>query len=181
LRMTVDTLVMYTGMLSSMGSSGPDAMGSSDGWPWRGSRMRPEMKDDAAVEGYLVSCILCQAVVHRQTHRIWSCQRRNRDSQRPSGYTQSATARSSRPTSPSYHNQTHTTRQCSFQSRSSCRARRACLAVRPGPSACTSVRHTRPNSRQRRRTACAWHRVPLGRWLERVRRQYEEEKGSSRR
>lgn len=54
-RMTVDTLVMYTGMLSSIASSGPEAMGSSDGWPWRGSRMRPEMKDDAAVEGYCIS------------------------------------------------------------------------------------------------------------------------------
>jgi len=34
-----------------MGSSGPEAMGHTLGRPWRGSRIRPEMKDEAAEEG----------------------------------------------------------------------------------------------------------------------------------
>jgi hypothetical protein len=38
-------------MPSRMGSSGPDAMGQTDAMPCSGSRIRPEMKDDAAVEG----------------------------------------------------------------------------------------------------------------------------------
>jgi hypothetical protein len=43
---------MYTGILSSMGSSILDAMGHSVGCPWSGSRIRPDIKDDAADEGY---------------------------------------------------------------------------------------------------------------------------------
>ena len=34
-----------------MESSGESAMGQTEGWPWRGSRIRPEMKDEAAEDG----------------------------------------------------------------------------------------------------------------------------------
>jgi hypothetical protein len=39
-------------MSSRMGSSGPEAMGHTLSIPWRGSRMRPEMNDEAAEEGW---------------------------------------------------------------------------------------------------------------------------------
>jgi hypothetical protein len=38
-----------------LGSSGDDAIGRVVRMPWRGSRMRPETKLDAALEGYDVS------------------------------------------------------------------------------------------------------------------------------
>jgi hypothetical protein len=36
-------------MIESEGSS---AIGRTDSWPWRGSLINPEMKDDAADDGY---------------------------------------------------------------------------------------------------------------------------------
>ena len=41
-----------TGMLSRIGSSGEEAMGQVDRWPCIGSRIRPEMNDEAAEEGW---------------------------------------------------------------------------------------------------------------------------------
>ena len=38
-----------------IGSESSSAMGRIDSWPWRGSRIKPEMKDDAAEEGYDIS------------------------------------------------------------------------------------------------------------------------------
>lgn len=48
---TVLTLVIYAGMSSRIGSSALSAMGQTLSMPWRGSRIRPEMKDEAAEEG----------------------------------------------------------------------------------------------------------------------------------
>jgi hypothetical protein len=44
-----------------MESESSSAIGQIDSWPWRGSRMRPEMKDDAADDGFLSILIFGEA------------------------------------------------------------------------------------------------------------------------